>query len=68
MQTASLFKQASIRPGNKTVPVHLVLLSAGCLQQNCAGVQGGEKLGEGKWRKEEGAWQFCNVKKIWRVY
>lgn len=56
MQTASLFKQASIRPGNKTVPVHLVLFSGCCLQQNYAGVPGGEKLwrvnGE---RRREGA-------------
>lgn len=33
MQTAPVFKQASIRPGNKTVPAHLVLFSAGSLRQ-----------------------------------
>lgn len=33
MQTAPVFKQASIRPGNKTVPAHLVPFSAGSLRQ-----------------------------------
>ena len=38
MQTAPVFKQASIRPGNKAVPAHLVLCSAGSLR--CAGQPG----------------------------
>lgn len=33
MQTAPVFKQASIRPGNKAVPAHLVLCSAGSLSK-----------------------------------
>lgn len=44
MQTAPVFKQASIRPGNKTVPAHLVLFRAGSLRGT---VQEG-LLGEGQ--------------------
>ena len=44
MQTAPVFKQASIRPGNKAVPTHLVLCSAGSLRcavwRGCPGGRG----------------------------
>lgn len=49
MQTAPVFKQASIRPGNKTVPAHLVLFRAGSLrgtvQEGLLGGGGGGKDG-----------------------
>jgi hypothetical protein len=32
MQTAPVFKQASIRPGNKAMPDHLVLCNTGGLR------------------------------------
>lgn len=50
MQTAPVFKQASIRPGNKAVPTHLVRCSAGSLR--CAGWRG-VRVGEEKGDKSQ---------------
>lgn len=55
MQTAPVFKQASISPGNKTVPAHLVLFRAGSLrgrvQQGFAGR--GDRMGESQLQCQE---------------
>lgn len=58
MQTAPVFKQASIRPGNKTVPAHLVLFRAGSLRGTVQeGLLGGGGGGEG-WGRHK-----CSVRK-----
>lgn len=57
MQTAPVFKQASIRPGNKTVPAHLVLFRAGSLrgtvQEGLLGGGGGGRMGETQMQCQE---------------
>lgn len=56
MQTAPVFKQASIRPGNKTVPAHLVLFRASWqLKGNGAAglASGGGRMGETQMQCQE---------------